>query len=342
MGKGNKRNEKIKVKRSKYQDEIDELNKEVLKKIGMEIKSVKSDGNCLWRSISCCMDKNNDENNYLFYKSNVLKFVESNKSYFSPFLEDIDSYIDKMKLEKAWGGDMELFAFSKCFGCNVVIFILGKPNLSFNDGTVGVKTIYLSYHLGEHYNAVLPLKIPVVVGVGPLKQVKKLEEKNEKEIAKKNLKNEFEKYEKQAKELEKIDEIGCDDVSILPKEQVEFIKESSGCNNEEYIQELFLKCECDVMETIMTLSMEKNIYLTKKVKEEDMWKDVKIKSKKILSEVLQKEPVEEVKLKKSHLLTEKPEFVDVKIQPPKLSKTQQKKLERQKKEEQKQNYLTTN
>ncbi len=73
-----------------------------------------------------------------------------NKEYFEPFIEDdetFDDYMEDMKKEAVWGGNMELQAFSMLFHRNVVLHILDQPAYIIPFAPEA-PTIHCSYHLG--------------------------------------------------------------------------------------------------------------------------------------------------------------------------------------------------
>lgn len=65
-------------------------------------------------------------------------------------------YVERMKLDGAWGGHLELQAMSVSLHRNFQIYMPGRPATTVrNRGACG--TVRLSYHNGEHYNYVVPI-----------------------------------------------------------------------------------------------------------------------------------------------------------------------------------------
>lgn len=64
-----------------------------------------ADGNCLFRSIADQLDGN--EKLHMKYRQEAVKFIESHKEDFAPFIEDdetIDQYLADLSRDGAWGG----------------------------------------------------------------------------------------------------------------------------------------------------------------------------------------------------------------------------------------------
>ena len=55
-----------------------------LKDLGLQIKNIDSDGNCLFRAISHQLE--NTESNHLFYRKAACEYMKEHKENFIPFL----------------------------------------------------------------------------------------------------------------------------------------------------------------------------------------------------------------------------------------------------------------
>jgi OTU domain-containing protein 3 len=125
-----------------------------LKLIGLTIKDVAGDGNCLFRAIADQMEGN--PNKHPTYRKRICEFIDANRDDYEPFLEDDElweEYMPRMKANGTWGGQMEIQAFSLAYSVNITIHQLGQPRwdiVNFH----GMKSIHLSYHQGEHYSSV--------------------------------------------------------------------------------------------------------------------------------------------------------------------------------------------
>jgi hypothetical protein len=76
----------------------------------------------------------------------------------------IDSYIEKMKDDGQWGGNVEVVAAARCYERDIIVFSSEVANgvLSFScDAGNGKKdgskdSLMLSYHGNDHYNSIQP------------------------------------------------------------------------------------------------------------------------------------------------------------------------------------------
>lgn len=127
--------------------------KQQLRRLGLIIRNTTGDGNCLFRAVSDQIRGN--ESAHGEYRALAVRLVRENREDFEPFLEDdepFDAYVRRMSTDAVWGGNMELQALSLALNVNISIHIPGSVWEIKNFD--GVRTINLSYHLGEHYNSV--------------------------------------------------------------------------------------------------------------------------------------------------------------------------------------------
>ncbi|KAL9652404.1 hypothetical protein ABK040_012059 [Willaertia magna] len=158
-GKRNKRNRKID---SKLEDEdIKQLTQQQLDPIGLMVKKVTGDGNCLFRAFADQMTGNQEE--HLAYRERAVEYMKITSDYFAPFCIDqtFEEYLKDMSEDGEWGDNLCVQALSMAYGVNIRIFQLGKPVFdivnhtnSTSSNNNGAKMIQLSYHLNEHYNSV--------------------------------------------------------------------------------------------------------------------------------------------------------------------------------------------
>eukprot|EP01080_Neovahlkampfia_damariscottae_P001729 gene1729-498_t len=156
--KAHKNKEKFQKKKYKYdEDEYDQdtklLNLE-LNQLGLSIKNIHGDGNCLFRSVSDQIEK--DQEKYPNVRHKTVNFIKTNRENFEPFIYDetFEEYIDRMKQDGEWGGNLELQAISNAYQKNIKVYQYNAPILQifFHDKA---ETIHLSYHNGDHYNSVI-------------------------------------------------------------------------------------------------------------------------------------------------------------------------------------------
>lgn len=152
--------EKLKKKRDKeyeqkYLDEMKRFREELVQ-YGLRILEVGGDGNCLFRSI--CDQLEGCQNNYKQYRIDAVDHMLNNRFDFEPFIEDdvpFDDYIEEMEKDGEWGGNLEIQALSIRYQFNVIVHQLDAPIFGITNFDPNVvRTIHLTYHLGEHYNSV--------------------------------------------------------------------------------------------------------------------------------------------------------------------------------------------
>ena len=130
---------------------------EQLAKLGLELRSIPSDGNCLFASIV-------DQTSGLSVRQlreTVAKYLREHREEYEPFIDtDYDVYCDKLSKENVWGGQIEL---------QVCAIILQRPiEVIQGDGNQPIQInhssskspIIITYHRylyanGEHYNSTI-------------------------------------------------------------------------------------------------------------------------------------------------------------------------------------------
>lgn len=140
--------------------------KAVLKPLGLYIKHVVPDGNCLFQAVALQVPRQTVAS----LRSRAVEFMRKNVDDFLPFmttddgdvmsLEQFEKYCKEMETTSAWGGQCEIRAmalslniFIETYQANTSVVETG-----YKDGSTPI--VRVSYHrhqygLGEHYNAVL-------------------------------------------------------------------------------------------------------------------------------------------------------------------------------------------
>ena len=180
-------------------DEIDEKFKKKLEELGYFIREVGGDGNCLFRSVSEQVEGN--EHNFQEYREKCVNYMKENKDVFAPFIEDdepFDKYIKRMREDKEWGGNLEIYALSKVLEANFYIYIYENPMYIVNNFEKPKKNILLTYHDGKHYNS-----------------LRKLEEKNKEDKEREEKRKNEEDEENEESDENEEDEKDSDDINDL-------------------------------------------------------------------------------------------------------------------------------
>ena len=93
-----------------------------LAQYGLRLKEIGGDGNCLFRAIADQLEGN--EKVHRKYRADAIEYIEANKNDFIPFIEDdetIDQYLDEMRKDGVWGGQLEIQALSMMYKFNIIV-----------------------------------------------------------------------------------------------------------------------------------------------------------------------------------------------------------------------------
>jgi len=126
-----------------------------LESIGLTIKDVAGDGNCLFRAMSDQFT--GDPNGYANYRRQICDYIYHNREDFEPFIEDdepFEEYIARMRRNATWGGHLEIQACSMLYQVTVTIHQINQPRWELGFPGIATKTIHFSYHQGQHYSSV--------------------------------------------------------------------------------------------------------------------------------------------------------------------------------------------
>lgn len=145
----------------------------LLRTHGLQIHLMRGDGNCLFRSIAHQMQQD-PENHHYAIRARIIEYMETNKDFYSMFIEDDvswDNYIDGMKTAGTWGGYQELCAASAAFNLTIHVYQWNEPKYVIQPtdlmtlsgaGNFPKRVIMLSFHDGCHYNSLLPADPKVI------------------------------------------------------------------------------------------------------------------------------------------------------------------------------------
>jgi hypothetical protein len=142
-----------------------------LKKRGLEIVEMAGDGNCLFRAVA--LQVYGDVEMHLDVRAAVCDFMEGDPEHFGPFVDEpLVDYIQRKRNDGVHGNNPEIQAMSELFNRPVEVFTpdngADQPlNIFQKDYATQDQAIRLSYHDGNHYNAVVdPLKPTAGLGLG--------------------------------------------------------------------------------------------------------------------------------------------------------------------------------
>lgn len=163
-----KSNRKQNKKHSK--EYLDPGMKVQLHKIGLGIKDIQGDGNCLFRALADQLygDQNSDKQHKRL-RQETIEYMQLNKKFFEPFFVsdegmDFETHLELLAEDGTHAGNDAIVAFSRRFEVVVVIHQLNKPLWKIGDKhresttkkyiDERTKQLHISYHNGNHYNSV--------------------------------------------------------------------------------------------------------------------------------------------------------------------------------------------
>ncbi len=128
-----------------------------LKRYGLAVRDVRRDGNCFFRAVSDQMYGTEDHHAYL--RDLCCDYMEKHEEELAPFLDDSEdyaAYVDHMREDGVWAGNIEIHATSMATHRDVRIHQHKKPSYDLVNHYRDAP-LHLFYHYGEHYASVRPI-----------------------------------------------------------------------------------------------------------------------------------------------------------------------------------------
>lgn len=169
MAKGRRGKNNSKSRHSNNSESVDALRKS-LARVGLIVKDVEADGNCLFRAFASQYfdDEGVSFMNFLstipVEKHHELRqdcctyMIGEEPEFFSAFLDDesLDDYVRNMREDGVWGTQMEIVSLCRKYGVNCVIF---RPDglhyrIECDSESSTARILMLSHHDDEHFNEV--------------------------------------------------------------------------------------------------------------------------------------------------------------------------------------------
>ncbi|CAG0913396.1 unnamed protein product [Notodromas monacha] len=136
-----------------------------LANMGLKLRMVLGDGNCLFRALGDQLDGNTRK--HLDYRRQAVEHMRENRELFEPFIDDSISFERHVSLLGEPGthaGNDAIVAFAGFHKAVVVVHQLNTPlyhiaTQGFDDSR-SLKELHVAYHNGEHYDSVRKLHEP--------------------------------------------------------------------------------------------------------------------------------------------------------------------------------------
>ncbi|XP_035697360.1 OTU domain-containing protein 3-like isoform X2 [Branchiostoma floridae] len=144
--------------------------------MGLKIRDIPGDGNCLFRALNDQLEGHS--NNHLQHRREVVEYIIQHRQDFEPFVEDdvpFDRHVSELRKHGTYAGNDAIVAFARLHGVNVVIHQLNKPlfHVKGSDRR-DAPELHISYHNGDHYcsvrriadNSDRPANVKIAPGAG--------------------------------------------------------------------------------------------------------------------------------------------------------------------------------
>ncbi|KAJ3220015.1 hypothetical protein HDU67_007748 [Dinochytrium kinnereticum] len=156
-----------------WDDEVTKQLDKQLENLGLKLKDMTGDGNCLFRSLSDQIEGN--PSNYAYHRASVCKHMEENRELYEPFMfdETLDQHIIRMKRDASYGENMEVVAFARANKVDIAIHQSGLPVWIINgtDTPPASRLLHIIYHSWEHYSSVRMINDTTLPGSPPSIQI---------------------------------------------------------------------------------------------------------------------------------------------------------------------------
>lgn len=138
---------------------------EQLSKIGLKIRDVVGDGNCLFRALADQLD--GDDSAHKRHRQDVVSYIKEHRSDFEPFIEDdvpFDQHVGNLAEDGTYAGNDAIVAFARLHKLTVIIHQFNSPaweihgevvnECSTSSGPLTSVQLHILYHDHEHYSSV--------------------------------------------------------------------------------------------------------------------------------------------------------------------------------------------
>lgn len=130
-----------------------------LQALGLKIKDILGDGNCLFRALGDQLE--GDHTSHGRHRRETVRYMKEHRDDFEPFVEDnvtFEKHLKELSQLGTYGGNDSIVAFARNNGVNVNIHQLNEPRWVISGSqysrTGRVLELHLSYHNGDHYSSV--------------------------------------------------------------------------------------------------------------------------------------------------------------------------------------------
>ncbi|GCB71876.1 OTU domain-containing protein 3 isoform X2 [Scyliorhinus torazame] len=124
--------------------------------MGLKLREVPGDGNCLFRALGDQLEGHS--RNHLKHRRETVDFMVKHRQDFEPFVEDdvpFDRYVANLEKTGTFVGNDVIVAFARNNQVNIVIHQLNAPLWQvFGTRKSNAVELHIAYRYGEHYDSV--------------------------------------------------------------------------------------------------------------------------------------------------------------------------------------------
>ncbi|XP_062889129.1 OTU domain-containing protein 3 [Mobula hypostoma] len=124
--------------------------------MGLKLREVPGDGNCLFRALGDQLEGHS--RNHLKHRRETVDFMIKHRQDFEPFVEDdvpFDRYVTNLEKPGTFVGNDVIVAFARNNQVNIVIHQLNAPLWQvFGTRKSNAAELHIAYRYGEHYDSV--------------------------------------------------------------------------------------------------------------------------------------------------------------------------------------------
>ncbi|XP_069954089.1 OTU domain-containing protein 3 isoform X1 [Cherax quadricarinatus] len=131
--------------------------KQQLEAMGLKLKEIAGDGNCLFGALGDQLD--GVPTFHQKHRQDVVAYMRQHRNDFEPFVEDdvpFDRHLSNLAELGTYAGNDCIVAFARLHEVVVVIHQLNAPlwQICGREGKKNMPELHISYHNGDHYNSV--------------------------------------------------------------------------------------------------------------------------------------------------------------------------------------------
>jgi len=122
--------------------------------LGLTLRDIQGDGNCLFRALGDQLDGH--PYSHMKHRMDTVRYMIAHRGDFEPFIDmPFNRYMDNLSRMGTYAGQDALVAFARLHRVSIMIHQLNSPLWLIEGGDGGCDgELHLSYHNGEHYSSV--------------------------------------------------------------------------------------------------------------------------------------------------------------------------------------------